>query len=367
MNNKKMAIVSDQICGGMGGAEHILFGVAELYPDAPVFTTIYNKKIIPEKYKNVDIRHTFIQKLPFAQKIYKAYFPLMPLAVELLNLQDYDVIFSSHHSVAKGVITRPDAIHICYCHSPARYIWDMFWSYSKLNGFGFLTNLLVSLISQYIRIWDVVSAKRVDYFIANSSYTAARIKKYYGRESEVIFPPVDTHKFNNEGDGGYYFMAGRLVAYKGFELAVDAFNLSGKQLIIAGDGAEYKKLKAKAKNNVKLVGRVSSEEIIHYMNNCRGFVFPGKEDFGIVMAEAQAAGKPVIAFNGGGAKDIVINNETGILFESQCVDSLNDAVEACESKNWNSDFIQAHSEKFDKAKFWEKISYIIDNVEKFKQ
>jgi glycosyltransferase involved in cell wall biosynthesis len=366
MKKNKVAIMSDQICGGIGGAESILFGASELYPDAPVYTTIYSPEIIPDKYKNINFIHSFIQNLPFAQKIYKAYFPLMPLAVEMLDLQEYDVVFSSHHCVAKGVITRPDAVHICYCHSPARYIWDMFWAYSKLNGFNYLIRFLISCISYNIRIWDVVCSNRTDYFIANSSYTANRIKKFYGRDAEVLFPPVDTKKFSHESDGDYYLMTGRLVAYKGFELAVQAFNLSGKKLVIVGDGAEFEKLKALAKSNITMTGRVSDTELVKYMNNCKGFIFPGKEDFGIVMAEAQSAGKPVIAFNGGGACDIIINKKTGILFDEQTPESLNNAVMQSESVVWDHEAISRHAEQFDKSLFFERLKYIIDNADKFK-
>ena len=361
MQKAKLAIVSDQICGGIGGAESILFCAIDLFPESPVYTTVYNPEIIPGQYKNTKIIPGFIQKLPLAKKFYKAYLPLMPLAMEYLNLQEYDVIFSSHHSVAKSVIPRPDAFHVCYCHSPARYIWDLFWTYSKLNNFNKLSKIAITAISQYLRVLDVTSSNRVDLFLANSTYTAARIKKFYGRESHILHPPVDTDKFNYEGEGDYFFMAGRLVAYKGFELAVEAFNESGKRLIIAGTGTEYQKLKAKANKNVKLVGKISDAELVKYMNNCKGFIFPGKEDFGIVMAEAQSAGKPVIAFNQGGSCDIVLNNETGILFEEQSVESLNEAVSVSEKRHWNHKFISEHSKMFDKSLFKAGLKFILEN------
>lgn len=361
MQKVNLAIVSDQICGGIGGAESILFNAIDLFPQSPVYTTIYNPEIIPELYKKMKIIPSFIQKLPLAKKFYKAYLPIMPLAMEYLDLQEYDVIFSSHHSVAKSVIPRPDAFHVCYCHSPARYIWDLFWTYSRLNNFGKLSRIAVAAVSQYLRLLDVSSSERVDLFLANSSYTAARIKKFYRRESSILHPPVDTDKFNYEGEGDYFFMVGRLVAYKGFELAVEAFNQSGKRLIIAGTGPEYQKLKVKANKNVQLIGKVSDEELVNYMNNCKGFVFPGKEDFGIVMAEAQAAGKPVIAFNEGGARDIVINNETGVLFEEQTIESLNSAVWKSETRGWNNRVISEHSKMFDKSLFKTRLKFILEN------
>ncbi|MFH0703168.1 MAG: glycosyltransferase [bacterium] len=371
LNNKKseinLAIVLDQLSGAIGGAESILFAVYELFPDAPTYTTILNPSIMPEKYKNKEIYTTLIQNLPFSQKMYKAYFPLMPVAIEHLNLQEYDVIFSSHHCVAKGIIPRPDAVHICYCHAPARYIWDLFWTYSNLNNFGRIKKAIISVLSHYIRIWDVISSNRVDYFLANSKYTAARIKKFYNRESEILYPPVDTNRFNYESSDDYCLMVGRLVAYKGFELAIDAFNESKEKFIIIGDGVEFKKLRAKAGPNIIMPGKVSNEELVKYMNNCKAFIFPGKEDFGIVMAEAQAAGKPVIALKAGGALDIVIDNETGILFEEQTVSALNKAILKAKSINWNYKEIANHSNKFDKEIFINRLKYIIENAKLFER
>jgi glycosyltransferase involved in cell wall biosynthesis len=287
----------------------------------------------------------------------------MPIAVEYLNMQKYDVIFSSHHCVAKGIIPRPDAVHLCYCHSPARYIWDLFWTYSDLNKTNRITKLISFILSNYLRIWDVTSSSRVDYFIANSGYTASRIKKYYNRKSEILFPPVDTEKFNYEESQDYYLIAGRLVAYKRFDLAIEAFNSSGKQLVIIGDGVEFKKLRSIAGKNIKMLGKVSSAELVKYMNNCKGFIFPGKEDFGIVMAEAQAAGKPVIAYKGGGSLDIVKNNETGLLFENQNINSLNQAVDRADSIDWDHKMISGHSKKFDTKLFEQRLKYLIDNAE----
>ena len=367
MSDKKMAIISDQLAGGIGGAESITFSAVDLFPQADFYTTVYNPEIIPTKYKDLKINTTFIQNLPFAIKKYKAYFPIMPLAVEYLNMQQYDVIFSSHHSVAKSVITKPEAVHVCYCHSPARYIWDLFLTYSDLNGFNSFTRVLVAAISQYLRMQDVTSSQRVDHFLANSNYTAMRIKKFYGRESEVLHPPVDTHKFKHESTGDYYFMLGRLVAYKGFELAVDAFNENGKKLVIAGAGPEYNKLLKKAKPNISMPGKVSEQDLIKYMNNCKGFIFPGKEDFGIVMVEAQSAGKPVIAFNGGGALDIVTNGETGILFNEQSTTSLNQAISQTEAKEWDHELITKHASKFDKKHFTDRLEYILNNAEQFRR
>ena len=361
-SKKKIAIVSDQISGGIGGAESITFSMARMYPDAHLYATVVDKNILPDDILQKGIQSTFIQNLPLSKKLYKAYLPLMPTAIEYLDLQEYDIIFSSHHCVAKGIIPRPDAVHICYCHSPARYIWDLFWTYQQLNGVNKITKFLSSFLCNYLRVWDVTSSARVDYFLANSGYTAARIKKFYNRDCEILYPPVDTNKFFHEGYDDYYLMISRLVGYKRFDLAIEAFNENGKKLVIIGDGAEFEKYKKIAKPNVKLLGKVSDEILAKYMNRCKGFIFPGKEDFGIVMAEAQAAGKPVIAFKGGGALDIVIDGQTGILFEEQTVESLGNAIKICEKNEWDNRFIQESAKRFDKEKFNKRLKQIIENT-----
>lgn len=359
---KKIAIVTDQLAGGIGGAESITFAAAEMLPQADIYTTVCDPKILPENIKQRKVNTSFLQRWPFSTKLYKAYLPLMPTAIEYLNLQEYDFIFSSHHCVAKGVIPRPDAVHICYCHSPARYIWDMFWMYSDLNGFSRYKRGFSFFLTNYLRIWDVTSANRVNHFIANSSYTAARIAKFYNRRSRVIYPPVETKKFTNKESEDFYLMAGRLVAYKRFDLAVEAFNASGKRLVIIGDGVEYENLKKMAKSNVTFLGKVPFSQLVDYMSRCKGFIFPGKEDFGIVMAEAQAAGKPVIAFRGGGALDILLEDETGVLFEEQTTKSLNDAVNRAEAIDWDNKLISRHAKKFDKQRFMDKLDFLFKNA-----
>lgn len=365
-SNKKIAVISDKIVGALGGSESVVFSLIDLYPESQLFTTVFDNTIIPENYKNLKVKTSIVQKMPLAKKFYKLYFPIMPLAIELLNIQDYDIIFSSHHSVAKGVIPRPDAIHICYCHSPARYIWDLFWIYSDSNNFNDFQRLIISIMAQYIRIWDVTSSNRVDHFLANSSYTAARIKKFYNRNSEILYPPVKTKLFNFEESHDYYLMAGRLVAYKGYELAIEAFNDSGKRLIIVGDGPERKKLHAKAKNNITFTGKVSQELLVKYFNQCKGFIFPGIEDFGIVIAEAQSAGKPVIALRGGGALDIIEEDKTGVFFDQPRINALNSAINKAETMNWDHQIISNHANKFDINLFKDRLKEIIENANIFK-
>ncbi len=367
MTKPNLALVSDKLAGAIGGAESILYSAHELYPKAPIYTTAIDWQIIPEAYRQADYRTTFIQNLPFFERLYKLYFPLMPLAHEMLDLQAYDVIFSSHYSVAKSIIPRPDAVHICYCHSPARYLWDMFWTYSNLNGMTGFQSYMMGLIAQYLRLLDVTSANRVDYFLANSRYTAQRIKKFYNRDAEILYPPVKTDRFHDEGSQDFYLMAGRLVAYKGYELAVQAFNASGKPLVIIGDGPLLKKLKAMAKSNVIFLGRVSDETLAEYMNHCRAFLLPGKEDFGIVMAEAQSAGKPVIALKAGGALDIVKDGETGILFETFSPQALNQAIEHSEDIVWSPMRIAEHAQQFDVSNFKTRLNDLLGNAQDFRR
>lgn len=359
-SESKIAIVSEKIIGTLAGSEMALFALLDLFPEAPIYTVLHDLSIIPEQYKNRTFHSTFIQNLPFSKRLYKSYFPIMPFAVELLDLQEYDIIISSHHCVAKGIIPRPDAYHICYCYSPARYIWDLFWTYS--NEFNNIQKILLSAVLNYIRVLDVISSNRVDLFLTISNFTAARIKKYYNRDSEVVSPPVETTKFSYESSGDYYLMVGRLVGYKGFDLAVETFNQSGKRLIIIGDGEDYNKLKSKANSNISMPGKVDDKTLIKHFNNCKAFIFPGVEDFGIVMVEAQAAGKPVIALNKGGALDIVRDNETGILFKEGTISALNQAILKSENINWDHKYITSYAKKFDKQEFYRNISNIIERV-----
>jgi len=355
-----LAILSDQLAGSIGGAESVLFAAMDMYPDADLYTTVLRDGFLPDKYKGRKFNTTFIQDLPWGTDKYKAYLPLMPIAVEYLNLQQYDTLFSSHHSMIKGVIPRPDAYHVCYCHSPARYIWDMFWTYSDLNEFGPLKRLAVAAMSSSLRTWDVTSSNRVDRYLANSSFTAQRIKKYYNRDSEILYPPVETTKFNNEGEDDYYLIAGRMVAYKGFELAIDTFNENGKQLVVIGNGPEYNKLKAKAKPNIKMLGRVDEATLKKHMNQCKGFIFPGKEDFGIVMAEAQSAGKPVIALAAGGALDIVDRGLTGVLAPEYTLESFKAAIVEAEAIQWNAHHIAQSAKQFDIENFKSQLKNYIE-------
>jgi len=344
----------------MRGGEKVLEALCELYPQADIFTHVYH----PEAISGVITRHkiftTFIQRLPWPVRFYKAYLPLMPFAVESLDLQAYDLVISSEAGPMKAALTRPDALHICYCHSPMRYIWDQYYEYRR--GRGLLARLAMTLFATPLRIWDSASASRVDHFIANSRFVAARIRKFYGRDAIVINPPVATARFAiSDKVEDYYLCFGQLVFYKRFDLAVAAFNQSGRRLIIAGAGEQSAALKKIAGSNITFLGRVEDENIPALLANCRALIFPGAEDFGIIPVETMAAGRPVIAYGTGGAAETIIDGQTGILFPTQTAASLNAAITSFEAQepNFSPTTIRHHAQQFDTATFKSKIASLI--------
>jgi len=346
----------------MRGGEKVLESLCRLYPQADIFTHVYNPEKISDTIKRHKIATTFIAKLPFAMSKYQMYLPLMPIALEQLDLTGYDLVISSESGPAKGVVTRPDAVHICYCHSPMRYVWDMYHSYIK--NAGFVKRLLMAPLIHYMKLWDYSSSARVDHFIANSSYVAKRIKKIYRRDASVINPPVDTDSFFTSKDtADYYLMLGQLVPYKRPELAVEAFIKSGKNLVVIGEGEYLSELKkmAKGANHIKFLGRQDFSQIQKAYSECKALVFPGVEDFGIVPLEAMASGRPVIAFGAGGVLDSVRNAQTGILFNEQTVNSLNKAIEKYEggTLTFYPELLREHAQKFNLSEFEYSLSKFI--------
>lgn len=347
----QLAFVTDQLAtvGGYAGAERMLDLVVQHYPGVPIYTTVYHEGRMPPHFLEWPIQPSFIQQLPLGKSHYSIYLPLMPWAVERINVQAYDVVVSFHHSVAKGIVPRPDAAHICYCHSPGRYLWDQYWTY--VSRVPLWQAIPFSMVNPFLRAWDVGVANRVDRFIANSTSTAKRIERYYRREAEILYPPVDVDRFYHAPEEDFYLMVGRLVPYKRFDLAIETFNRLKQKLVIVGAGPEMSKLKRMAGPTVSLRGRLSDAEVVDLMSRCKGFIFPGEEDFGMVMAEAQAAGKPVIAFHRGGARDIVIPEETGLWVSEQTPEAFVDAVKASENIDWSVERIQASAQRFSQAHF----------------
>ncbi|EPL0044814.1 glycosyltransferase family 4 protein [Klebsiella pneumoniae] len=339
MENKlNIGIVADWLVT-FAGAERVIAEFLELYPEADLYAVIEflheeNKKFIHNKKVNT----TFIQSLPWAKKKYQNYLPLMPLAVEQLDVSGHDIILSSSHAVAKGILTGPDQLHISYVHSPIRYAWDLQHQYlreAKLEK-G-IKSLFAKIILHKMRIWDYRTANSVDHFIANSHFIARRIAKIYGRKAEVIYPPVDVNRFNvKEKKNDFYLTASRLVPYKRIDLIVEAFSsMPDKTLVVIGDGSEMNKIKSKASRNIEILGYQPNEVLVDYMQNAKAFVFAAEEDFGITPVEAMACGTPVIAFGKGGALETIRplgeSEPTGIFFDSQLVSAVATAVETFEN------------------------------------
>ena len=357
----KIAIVHDWLTN-MGGAEQVVINFKKIYKEAPIYTTFYTPENLDEELKNIEVNTSFLQKRKSVIN-HKKYYPLMPLAFENFNLNEYDIVLSSSSCCAKGVLTKPECKHICYCHTPMRYAWDQRDEY--LEGTKGIKRKLIKILLHYMRIWDFVTANRVDYFIANSTEVQKRIKKHYGRESVVINPPVRCNLFTiSENDEDYFLVLSRLVKYKRFDLAIKACNELGKRLIIIGDGPEKENLQKIAGENITFLGRQPDEVVKKYMSECKALIFPGKEDFGIVPVEAQACGRPVIAFGQGGVLDSVIPNKTGILFKEQTVESVKEAIEKFETMKFDKNEIRKHALEFDESIFQEKIRIFIEELEK---
>lgn len=357
----KVALVHDWL-PFMGGAERVLTNFLEIYQDAPIYTTICNNSKLDFPLNEANIITSRLQKKEKEIKNHRNLFPFMPTAIESFNLNEYDVVLSSSSSVAKGVITKPDTMHICYCHSPMRYGWEFSHDYAgKMAGKGSLKSKVLSYFLTCIRLWDNVSADRVDYFIANSENVAKRIWKHYRRESVVIHPPVRCNLFNiSDTDENHFLVVSRLQEYKRIDLAIEAFNELGLPLVIIGDGPDRKKLEAMAKDNIKFLGRESDEVIKDYYAKCKAFIFPGEEDFGITPLEAQASGRPVIAYGKGGVLETVIDGKTGVFFYEQNKNALIDAIKKFENLSFDKEEIRRHSLKFDEKVFKDKISTFIE-------
>ncbi len=341
------------------GGEAVTASILGMFPDADLFIHVCDEALIRRTLGPAfrgRIIPSFVGKLPGAKKHYKKYLPFMPLALEQWDLSEYDLVISSESGPAKGVITRSDAVHLCYCHSPMRYIWDLYQPYLRQSSW--LIRKLFPPIAHWLRVWDHSSADRVDHFIANSRFIAGRIAKFYRRSSEVIWPPVNVSAFSHRRErADFYLCLGQLVGYKRADLAVDAFNRLGLPLIVIGEGELMVKLRKRAGPNIQLLGRQSFDVVKDHLERCKGLIFPGVEDFGIVPVEAMAAGAPVIAFGRGGVLDTVKHGETGIFFQYQSVESLMEAVTCLESGEFSFDVetLRRHAEGFDEQLFKQKM------------
>ena len=368
MNNSKLktAIVHEWFVNYMG-SEKVVESFCNILPDADIFSLVdflnddLRQKILKGKKANTSI----IQKLPFAEKHHRLYLGLFPFAIEQLDISDYNVILSSSHAVAKGVLSNANQLHISYVHTPIRYAWDLYHQYLSDAKIGFnLKGLIARHILHKIRLWDVSSQNRVDYFLANSKHIAKRIKKIYNRDADVIYPPVDIDNFTlNTNKDDFYLTAARFVPYKKVNLIVEAFSkMPDKKLVVVGSGPDKEKIKSLAGKNVEFTGYLPSEELNKYLGKAKAFLFAAEEDFGITIVESQACGTPVIAYKTGGASETVIDNQTGILFQHQTTASIIDAVNKFEKQSDKFDFniIRKHSEQFSRNNFETAIANYIN-------
>ena len=336
----------------MRGGEKVLEALCQLFPEADIFTHVYDPGLESETIRKHKIVTTFINSLPRARRYYKHYLPLMPLALEQIDLRGYDLIISSESGPAKGIIPPAGAVHICYCHSPMRYVWNMFHDYREHAGW--FRRLMMPPLCHYLRIWDATASMRVDRFIANSATVAARIEKYYRRDAEVIHPPVNVELFESVPAGeveDYYLMAGELVAYKRPELAVAAFNALGRRLIVIGGGEMLAEVRKLAGPTVTIMGQQPFSVLRHHYARCRALVFPGEEDFGMIPVEVMASGRPVIAYGRGGVTESVTAGVSGLFFEEQTAAAIERAIHDFERMSFDSRAIRAQAEKFNTHKF----------------
>jgi glycosyltransferase involved in cell wall biosynthesis len=347
---------------GMRGGEKVLEELCLLFPDADIYTHIHDAERTSAVINRHKITTTYISRLPFARKLYQKYLPLMPSALEELDLTGYDLVISSESGPAKGVITHPNAVHICYCHSPMRYLWDQYHTYR--SNASWFTRLFMSLTMPALRVWDVASAAHVDHFIANSSFIARRIAKVYRRDSTIIFPPVDLEAYTvaRQPSCDFYFTIGQLVPYKRVDLAVAACTRLGRRLVVVGSGSEEARLRAMAGPTVEFRGWASADDLKAFYQNCRGLLFPGEEDFGIVPLEAMASGRPVIAYGSGGALDTVVEGVTGVFFDAQSVDALASAILAFEAIEtcFDPQVIRQHARGFGRDVFRRALKTHVD-------
>jgi glycosyltransferase involved in cell wall biosynthesis len=355
----RVAIVHDYL-NQMGGAERVVESLHRLWPDAPIFTSIADRDVMPVSLRDADIRVTWMQRLPAWRRFFRAYLPLYPFAIESMDLHGYDVIVSSSSAWAKAARAPAGATHVCYCHTPMRWVWQNA-DYLEREDFGALTRWALPPVIAGLRAWDVRTASRPTHIVVNSRVVQERVLRCWGRTSELLHPPVDIARFTaGEGDGGRHLCVARLAHYKRIDLAVSAFNRLGLPLDIIGDGPARASLEAMAGPTINFLGRVDDRGVAQAMHECRALIFPGEEDFGITPLEANASGRPVIAYGVGGALETVRDGVTGVLFGTQSPDALASAVQRAGSIAWDAAAIRRHAESFSAAQFETRFRAIVE-------
>ncbi|MFZ1720704.1 MAG: glycosyltransferase [Candidatus Moraniibacteriota bacterium] len=360
----KIALVHDYLVQ-YGGAERVLEAFTELFPEASIYTLLYDQDAMHGVFSGKRIYTSFLQKIPGALKNHRAFPVLMPLAIEQFDFSKYDVVLSDSSSYAKGILTRPETIHICYLHTPTRYAWDDCQKYTQDFGLPSLVKKLVPFFMSPLRLWDRSAADRPDHIIANSEFVRKRIQKYYRRDAVVIHPPVNVNRFfiaKAEDRKDYFLMVGRLIAYKRHDIAIEACNRLGIPLKIIGRGPEMDRLRKLAGPTVEFLGRVPDEDLPRYYAQCRGFIFPQEEDFGIVAIEAMASGRPIIAYRGGDIPEHLEEGKMGIFFEEQTADAVAGALLRFRDKDYDSEYIREKALRFDSAIFKERIRMYIEEA-----
>lgn len=363
LNSLMNVLIAHYWLVSMRGGEKVVEALCDLFPDADIFTLFADEKALSPKIKRHKIYTSGLNRLPYVKKYYTSLLPLFPFALEGFEATKYDLIISSESGPAKGIIPRPDAVHVCYVHSPMRYLWDQYHEYKGQSGL--LTRLMMPLFAPPLRLWDVSTAVRVDAFAANSSHIANRVRRFWDRDAAVIYPPVATGDFAAaDKTDDFYLCAGQLVGYKRVDLAVEAFTQMGKPLVVIGTGPHEKRLKKIAGPTVKIMGYQPFSVLQDHLARCRALIFPGEEDFGIIPVEAMACGRPVVAYGRGGALETVVDGKTGVLFPSQTVEGVKAAVadfERCEPE-LDPVAIRAHAETFDVAHFKAKMRAFVDKA-----
>jgi glycosyltransferase involved in cell wall biosynthesis len=346
----------------MGGAERVAEAMHDSFPSAPMYTTVALPKGLPQGLRTADIRTSRLQKLPSVDRLFRHYFMLYPFAVENFDLSAYDLIFSSSSGYAKGVRRRRNAIHVCYCHTPMRWVWR-YDDYVAREGFGGAARAALPYLLWGLRKWDLRASRQPNYYIANSQLVARRIKKIYGREAFVIPPPIDVQRFKMSDEvDDYYLVLSRLMPYKRIDVAIEACKRMNRRLIIIGDGPDRARLEKIADDRIEFMGRQPDEVVNYFASRCQALLFPGEEDFGMVPLEVNAAGRPVIAYRSGGALETVVENVTGVFFDQQNGHSLAAAIEEFESLKWRQEALRHHAEGFDKNVFAFRVLQFLGSV-----
>ncbi|RLD17171.1 MAG: glycosyltransferase family 4 protein [Caldiserica bacterium] len=364
MSKLKVALIHDWLTG-MRGGEKVLEAFCELFQEADIYTFIWNKGRVSEKIERHKIYTSILQKLPFSKTKYRYYLPIMPYLIESFYLKNYELVISSSHCVAKGIKVKKGIPHICYCHTPMRYVWDLYDDYFGKGKTNFFVRTAMRFLRGYLQKWDIKSSFRVTHFIANSKNVKRRIEKYYGRDAVVIYPPVDISAFPEKRKKDFYLVVTAFVPYKKVEIVIDAFNRLKYPLKIVGTGPEERKLRKMAEKNIEFLGWIDNFKLKEYYAEAKAFIFPQLEDFGITAVESLAAGTPVIAYNKGGVTEIIQDGETGVFFDKQTPESLISAIKRFEKMSFDREILKKKAYYYRKERFINEIKNFIETEIKF--